>query len=586
MSQPIGLPETPLAEHPGLTRLTLILLGLMVSIPFLHPVHHEPMPSFYEEWWALLLGLMATIGLVLARPRHFVLPSLLAVPGLLLAAVVLQWFGGAVRQWEFALFHGGYLAWAAMIMVLSATLARQVGRAALSEALALALLTGAAINALLALAQFFQLHLPPHILLPSAGRPLGNLAQPNLLSTHLWMGIAAAIYLYERQRIPIAAALFAVMLLGAVAGLTGSRTGLLEGAMLLLLTLGIAATTGRKPGRRSLLLALALLALLAAPLAPRPAATGGGPTPDATTVTRLASALVSGDARLDLWRDTLTMIGDHPWVGNGVGNFAWRMVEAASRAPEGAATLPGAEHAHNALLQLAADFGLPLAGLCMLFGAVWLLRLTRSADMATDRWSIDVLIILAIHSLLEYPLWYANFLGVFCLAAGALDARTSVIAMPRRRILLPLALGMALVALLPLRIDYLALDDASHRRPLQPSQDDWRRRIDTVAGIAKTSALAPYAYVALGSLLEPDRRLAPQQSAICERAMLVWPDPVIIARCAWLRGLTGREDAALELLRTARAAFRDPRRRAALREALQQAQEKSPDKRLSGLLSD
>ena len=36
-------------------RLSLVMLGLMVTLPFLQPIHHPPVPSFYEEWWAIFL---------------------------------------------------------------------------------------------------------------------------------------------------------------------------------------------------------------------------------------------------------------------------------------------------------------------------------------------------------------------------------------------------------------------------------------------------------------------------------------------------------------------------------------------------
>lgn len=553
-----------------MTQASLLFLGLMLTVPFLNPIHHYPITSFYEEWWALVFGLLAAVALLFSAPLRIALPSFLWLPGVLLATVLLQAVTGMTAGREFVLFHAGYLSWAALLAVLGATLSAQLGQPLFFRALATALLFGALLSATLAYAQWLHLQLPWQVLFPVPdGAVMANVAQANILTSYLWLGIASAILLAEQARLTRLQALICILLLGSAAGLTGSRMALLHGFGLLAAALLLFRR--EQPAiriQRLLLLGLALITVVSV--------WRFFPGRGASAMGRLARPVISGDARLDLWRDTLTLIRDHPWLGNGIGNFPWRMVEAAARAPQGAATNPGAEHAHNILLQLAVDFGVPLALAALLFMLVWLVRAYRMSANRDALWGGSVFIILGIHSMLEYPLWYADCLGLFCLVAGAMDTRARQVAYPARRPLLPMALTAGVVALIPLFLDYRALDHATNQRPAQYSLTDWRQRMDTVATVATSSAMGAYAYIALAVLMEPEQKLAAQQSYVCERGMRLWADPVIVTRCAILRDLNGDTRGAQELLALAQRAYRDPVRQSAILATLDLAAKKNP----------
>lgn len=570
MSSPVREQSDSLRQLPRMTQLSLFFLGLMLTVPFLNPIHHYPITSFYEEWWALIFGLLAIITFLLSTPPRLVLPSFLGLPGLLVGVVLAQWITGMIALREFALFHVGYLSWAALLAVLGATLSAQIGQRLFFRALAMAILAGALLSTALAYAQRLHLPLSLDIMFPASHGATANTAQPNILASYLWLGIASAILLWEQAKLTRVQTLLCVLLLGSAVGLTGSRMALLQGAGLM--AAALVFFRHDNPAlriQRLLFLGIALVALLSV--------RSIFPDSGTSAMERLAASRISGDARLDLWRDTLTIIRDSPWVGNGVGNFPWRMVEAAAQAPQGAATNPGAEHAHNIVLQLAADFGVPVAALFVLFMLAWLWRAQRSPASDSARFGGDIVVILAIHSLLEYPLWYADNLGLFCLAAGAMEVRSRSVAYPERRPLLPIALTAGVIALMPLFLDYRALDQATNQRPTLYSEADWRQRIDTVAALATTSGLGSYAYIALAALLEPDPKLAAQQSYVCERAMRIWADPVIVTRCAILRHLNGNTSGAQELLTLAQHAYRDPVRQLAIRETFDLAAKKNPE---------
>ena len=106
------------------------------------------------------------------------------------------------------------------------------------------------------------------------------------------------------------------------------------------------------------------------------------------------------------------LIRQQPWTGVGFGEFnlAWTLTPFPGR------PVAFFDHTHNLPLQLAVELGLPLAGLvlALLVAGLWRAwRLGRVADEpagVTLRSAWVMLLLIALHSLLEYPLWYAYFL--------------------------------------------------------------------------------------------------------------------------------------------------------------------------------
>lgn len=565
------------------SRLSLILILALVSIPFLLPIHHPPIASFYEEWWAFALGITAALVYALQRPLVVHIPTgLMVVPGVLAIAVLIQALSGLSSIAEAALFYFGYLSWAILLMALGCTLAAQQNYRFHAH-IGFGCLMGAVLSAVIALAQYLKLGISPNIVFPALnGRIVANLAQPNQLATYLWIGISAVTYLSDRTKLPSSISIFFVVLLGIAAGLTGSRMSIMHGVILLVL----AVLYGLRK-KRFFLLLMAQLAQLACI-----AIVASGTFSDKTAFPpiafdRLAPQVVAGDARIDQWRDTIAMIGERPLTGNGVGNFPWRMVEIAAKAPADAATYPGLEHAHNIGLQLAADFGLPIAGLALLLLVRWSASLKGTALSAEARWRYDALALLLTHSMLEYPLWYANFLGIAALLAGAATTTAFRVEFPQGRRMIPIALGAAVLALIPLRLDYTKLDAASNFPASHtPSEAEWQWRFRQIADLTNHSILANYAYIPLGVSLQPNVKNAADQSYVCEKAMRIYPDATIITRCAVLRQLSGHSHEAENLLTLAYRAYRTPEQRVAIESSLELAIKNSPEaQRLGGVLT-
>ena len=237
------------------------------------------------------------------------------------------------------------------------------------------------------------------------GRAVGNLRQPNHLSSLLVWSAIATVALLQLRRLawPLAAAAFAAVVFGVV--LTASRTGLASVAILALW--GLVDRRLTRPARALLLLAPLLYALAwmgMAKWAELSQHTFGG-------AARLAETDVSG-SRFGIWANTLALIRLHPLWGVGFGEFnlAWSLTPFPGR--------PTAffDHTHNLPLQFAVELGLPLAGLVLALLLGGLGQVLRQAwqedgdEGATRRAGLVFVLMIGLHSLLEYPLWYAYFL--------------------------------------------------------------------------------------------------------------------------------------------------------------------------------
>ncbi len=277
----------------------------------------------------------------------------------------------------------------------------------------------------------------------SGGRAVGNMRQPNHLSSLLLWSAAALVPLVEAGRLKrwLGTALFAAMVFGVM--LSGSRTGLVG--------VGVLAFWGLLDRRltrasRGLLLASPFMyggtwALTAWWSALQQSQAIGA-------ATRMGQSDLSS-ARFDIWRDTLELIRAQPWFGVGFGefNFAWTLTPLPQR------PLEFFDHTHNLPLQLAVELGLPLAALVLALMLLALWQAWRRSRAVTGEGGghdeqhqqgddHD-----GLHSQLEYPLWYAHFLlptallWGLCLGAAAAPALES--AAPRRW---PVVCGMAMLA--------------------------------------------------------------------------------------------------------------------------------------------
>lgn len=246
------------------------------------------------------------------------------------------------------------------------------------------------------------------------GRAVGNLRQPNHLASLLMWSCVAAVWLSAAGKLRrpwmLPALLFALVF-GVV--LSASRTGMI--GVLLLALWGLLDRKLARAQRFALLATPLMLAASWALLA------GWAHLGEHTfgAESRLAEGAGS-PSRLAILANAWTLLKMHPWTGVGWGEFnlAWTMTPFPDR--------PTAffDHTHNIVMQLLVELGWPLGltVLGLLLWSVWsAFRASQRASGETalmKRCAFMIVLMIGLHSLLEYPLWYAYFLLPTAFALG------------------------------------------------------------------------------------------------------------------------------------------------------------------------
>jgi len=367
----------------------------------------------------LALGLFGVLPILLGNDTRWLGIEFVALAASWLVLGVCVASSGLLGSTELC----GLSVWAASFFVL--WLAAAHARASVNGALALGWWLAGVSCVVVALVQYFAPSLADGLLVAtntSPGRAVGNMRQPNHLATALLCAMVMTAWLWQagRLRAPWAvASLFAMVL--AVA-LSASRTGALSLGVLLLWAM--ADRTLPRAARWTLALTPVVYLICWAGLAEYAA----WQQAHFFAAERLQSNGDISSSRFAIWRNALTLITQNPWTGVGWGNFnfAWTFTPFPDR------PVAFFDHTHNLPLQLAVEIGLPATALVLgLFG--WALWRARGAWRVAGeqpghpaRAAFVMLVVLGVHSLLEYPLWYAYFLlpaawalGVFLGSAPA-----------------------------------------------------------------------------------------------------------------------------------------------------------------------
>ncbi|MCX7150351.1 MAG: Wzy polymerase domain-containing protein [Rhodocyclales bacterium] len=514
----------------------------------------------------------ATTGLIAIRGRPLVLPWVLVVPAVLLLTLLLQFGLGRLAFPQLGLLYAAYLLWAGILMILGRHLVETTGLVRLADVVASAFVLGAVIGAGIALAQWLGVSAGSGwMLFPKLGNAIyGNLGQTNHHAHYCWLGVASAFYLRGRGLLSRHLLWGLILLIGFASVLSGSRSVFVYPAVLF-------AAVGwwrfREPQGPAACLSVDAALLLpvvivlsffgtwATPQLPDLSGWLGLSLPGGTAVTmagsRLYESMSGPDARLEIARSAWSAFLEHPWLGQGAGNYRWASFVAASMRA-GEEPFGVAEHAHNLILQLMAEFGAPATGIVLLLLGLWFRRFLGRPWGPAQFWCGAVLGIGAVHALLEYPLWHAYFLGPTALLLGATDVGRTVSLTGRRAVLyLPIvALGGAVI-MTNLRTDYVIIEAAAYA-PLAAHPDReqaWRISMDRLLKSQRESLLSPWALLAFAILAEPSRQRAQDRADLCERSIRVFPARWLVARCAMQQAIAGRDQDALALTKAVLRAF-------------------------------
>jgi len=561
--------------------IALLLAGGACLLPFLLPYHQQPVLSFYPEWLAVALGTAAAAAALLGR--GFRTDAVLPAPALWLAAFALflalrAALGGQAYP-QADLLAALYVLFAVVMVQLGTQLVATLGIERVAVVLAAFVLAGALANAVAGVIQFYgrPALFEDVIAELRGGRAYGNIAQANLYTNYLALGQVSLLFLWLRARLRTGYGITALVLLVVASALAGAR-----GAVLYAIWFALLGVLAPRVLERSVATRLKWGAYYVA----------GAVVAAQIVVPWLNSALQLGlagegaldrllisqeegfEPRLPVFLLAARIFAAAPLFGVGMGEFSGA---AFARGLHPSLTAIGEvwTSPHNLPLQLLAEVGavgaiLALGGLCI--WAIALLRRVRTDASPALWWIVAAVGVELVHSLIEYPLWSANFLGLTALLIGASTGPAlcrSAVARAARLAGIAVCVVLSVMLALMLR-DYVRLDiaRAAGTRVTLASAAQAKRDAGTMQAL-QHGLLAPVAELWIFSGAPLDRRDLASKLAISERVARRWPANVIIVRRAIFLAFDGRAEEARTLLAAALHAF--PQRQPATALLLEQA---------------
>jgi O-antigen ligase len=554
-----------------LAHLSLTLVGLMWVFPFLHCRHQYPLTTFEQEWWAAFLGVLA-LPLLVVRSYWLTpqIPRIVQLPAAFILLVLLQASLGMMAYFDQALLYLLYLLFALLLMMLGARLRECIGLENLALVLAVFLLAGAELSAMVGVLQNYRWHTPfdAVIVAKVAAAVYGNLAQPNHFANYIALGLISLGLLFALRKLhPVYVVLLALPLL-FVMTLSGSRSSWFYLIMLSVLSAwSVWKNRALRPLLNYSILLLAGFALMHG-VVQLPFMKGAGNSYD--IMHRMFADGDSGGIRVYLWHEAWLIFKQSPWMGAGFGQFAWQHFQLGPVLRQ--THISGLyNNAHNLIFQLAAEAG--IAGVSLLFAglAAWLYGLRRVAMSAAHWWGYAALGVLGIHSLLEYPLWYAYFLAVGALLLGVFDeTRYRLELKITGRLAVATMIVLGCLSLLQLKAGYGQLKDTL--TPPVGVQTAQHAR-DGLVAVHGNSLLLPYVELFMSNYAEINVENLQAKLALNSQVIRYVPIASVAYRQALLLAQAGRAAEARQILRDAIWSYPA---NAAAKQQLQRLAEKDP----------
>ena len=545
-----------------------VLVVLLLLLSWLLPLHILPWTSWHQEvlvFVAVILAYAAFLRQEWGR-SHLELPRL-AVWFLALAGVVTcQGMLGTVTYAGDALVLMAYLIFGILVLMVGYAQKPSSGAA---TCLALMLVFTGVISTVLALVQVLDVwdlgewaSLIRRTML--LRRPAANLGQPNHLATLLLFALAGLAYLKIQGRVQAGLTGFLAVVLLSGLVLTESRTGALG-----VLLLGGWWWHYQRPSGRSRLALLGLGAYFLFMVLFWPHwfqiihQEGGGP----------AQYNSNPVGRLVVWPQLWQAVLLKPWWGWGMRNVSEAHNAVLHAYPSGEPYI----YAHNIVLDMAIGMGLPLTLLFLGAAGGWLWHRLRMNHDPVSWFGLGMVLVLALHSMLEFPFAYAYLLFPVLWMAGMVEARLArpgMLQLPKGGA--ALVFLVASVGLVWATWEYLQVEE------------DFRVARFEALKIGKTPAAYErpkiHLLLQLDTLLEasrstPEPGMSSQQLELARQAALRFPWTALQNRYALSLALNGEPEEAMRQLKVMRAMHGEKHYRAIKRSWETLAEEKYPQLR-------
>ncbi len=545
--------HTAVEQKSLLARFSLFLLALMCVVPFLSPHHYPPIATFYNEWLAALLGLTAAIFLLRKPSTTFVFPLIALVPLGLIVLLGVQIAMGKALYWQNHYLVMLYMGLAALMMILAANLREALSLPRIIPALAWAIIAGGIISlSIIVLAKMGLADQKPWSFF-IRDYSASHIGQINHLANYLALGLASVIYLFisYRLRLSTAGLLSIIFVLGLA--YSGQRMAVLYIVVLSIIGWWLAARCHQlevKARAKQLLwlIPMFIVADLALPLMTFLDVTS-------TPVDRVAATMGRESVRLSYLEQAWQLFLQYPLIGAGWSEFGWHNFTVTNQYPNQTGLT---SHAHNIVFQFMAEMGVIGAGLLLTVIVYWLFR-QRHGEFTPERWWIlAVLSVLGIHSLLEYPLWYAYFLVIATLLLGL--GEQSVF---RKRLqLTPFLFAGVLMfgawSMGNLLQHYYKLEQTLVAFQMkQVEERDITLKLDELNRMRQASPLTPFVDNVIIRILPNHPSLLADKLAINEKVVHFWPGKSETFTHASLLVMNNQKEAGVGMMRMAIKQFPD-----------------------------
>lgn len=376
---------------------------ILFILAWLLPNHYLPWLSVYQEFCMLLAALLVVF--CVSRKVKIKTPKIIAAVLLVSFIPFVQYFLGIYYYLGDTLLIGLYL-WTFILVFIAAYNLAELEEKIKKQWLFyifLAFLIASIISVWLQLRQWFLLDGNIWVVdLPPNGRPFANVAQPNLLSTLLIIGLFSILYLYENKRIQnFTASLSTLFLLFGIA-LTFSRTAWLFFLVFLIWWLlkkwQLKYSPRLKNFHLMMWLSVFFIYLFFIPFVAEKVGL--------LSAIDIVSRSTSGLERIGMWQQLLAIIKQSPNFG-----YGWMQLNVAQMSAVGVSLEhPIWGYSHNVFLDFLVWNGIYVGGFLVVLILYFLLFNAIKVRSIDNVILMSVVGVIVLHSMLEYPFAYAFFL--------------------------------------------------------------------------------------------------------------------------------------------------------------------------------
>ena len=384
----------------------LLLAAVLISLGWLLPIHYRPWVTYTGELFAFLsLFSLATIYL-----KDKIRLPVLSLPLLLLAIIpLIQYLTGELFFFDKALtstlFVSGF--WLSIVIGYNLSVEKS-DRESIFTGFSIVLLLCGTLTGIIAICQWLTLdaYIPGMVNMQNAVRPYANFAQPNNMATFLLMSLMACLYLYEKKKIQTKWVVVCALPIVIGVALSQSRTSWVACLCILVY---LAYQQYRGFIRLKWYWAFAWFILFAGLIVISPVLSQLlAQATDAQIVqSRDVVQRATGDmSRLAIWNQMLHAIADRPWFGYGWNqtSVAYTLVSEHFQGPV------WVRSAHNFILDFVLWNGLIIGIPFLAYFSYWGYQLNKHVNSVESVIGILMIGAVLIHSMLEFPQYYAYFL--------------------------------------------------------------------------------------------------------------------------------------------------------------------------------